>query len=53
MITILTLQLDPTAQAHFEALRQQHFPPALNHIPAHLTLFHQLPDSDETLALLH
>jgi 2'-5' RNA ligase len=53
MTTILTLQLEPTAQAHFDDLRQQHFPPARNQIPAHLTLFHQLPDSDETLTILH
>ncbi len=52
MTTILTLHLEPTAQAHFDALRQQHFPPARNQIPAHLTLFHQLPDSDETLTTL-
>jgi 2'-5' RNA ligase len=52
MTTILTLHLEPTAQAHFDALRQQHFPPARNQIPAHLTLFHQLPESDETLTIL-
>ena len=43
---ILTLKLDPAAAARFEALRQAHFPPALNHIPAHLTLFHHLPGHD-------
>lgn len=26
-------------------LRQAHFPPARNHLPAHLTLFHHLPPS--------
>ena len=40
---ILTLELDPTSQQFFERLRQQHFPAHLNQIPAHLTLFHQLP----------
>ena len=43
MTTILTLHLDNASQARFEALRQQHFPPARNQIPAHLTLFHALP----------
>lgn len=45
-VTIVTLGLDPEAQTYFEALRQQHFPPALNRIGAHLTLFHALPASE-------
>lgn len=45
MTHILTLHLDPAAQAHFDHLRRQHYPPALNHIPAHITLFHTLPDT--------
>ena len=40
---ILTLALDATSQAYFDALRQQHFPPAINYLKAHLTLFHHLP----------
>lgn len=40
---ILTAQLDDASFAHFQAMRQRHFPPARNHIPAHLTLFHHLP----------
>ncbi len=40
---ILTLKLDPASFARFDGLRRAHFPPALNHIPAHLTLFHKLP----------
>lgn len=36
-----------TAAAWFEDLRQQHFPPARNHVPAHLTLFHALPGEQE------
>ena len=40
---ILTLKLNEDAFARFDALRRAHFPPALNHIPAHLTLFHHLP----------
>jgi 2'-5' RNA ligase len=43
---ILTLGLHPDDQARFEALRQRHFPPAHNHIPAHLTLFHHLPGTE-------
>ena len=44
---ILTLTLDPASQAYFEALRRQHFPPALNHLAAHVTLFHHLPGAEE------
>ena len=40
---ILTLALDADSQAHFDALRKQHFPPAINYLAAHLTLFHHLP----------
>ncbi len=40
---ILTLALEPASQAFFERMRQLHYPAALNKIPAHLTLFHQLP----------
>ncbi len=40
---ILTARLDDVSFAHFQAMRQRHFPPARNHIPAHLTLFHHLP----------
>ncbi len=43
---ILTLGLHADDQARFDALRQRHFPSALNHIPAHLTLFHHLPGAD-------
>jgi 2'-5' RNA ligase len=47
MTTILTLELDPTSHSHFEALRQQHYPAHLNQIPAHISLFHQLPPAEE------
>ncbi|GGG40880.1 2'-5' RNA ligase family protein [Hymenobacter glacieicola] len=40
---ILTLTLDAAAQAYFNELRQQHFPPARNYLQAHVTLFHHLP----------
>ncbi len=45
---ILTLRLDPLAQTFYENLRRRHFPPERNLIPAHLTLFHQLPDKEST-----
>ena len=44
---ILTLELDPAAQAAFDALRRAHFPPERNHLQAHVTLFHALPASEE------
>lgn len=40
---ILTGMLEPRALAHFDALRQKHFPAERNFLPAHLTLFHHLP----------
>ena len=40
---IVTLKLDPASFARLDSLRRAHFPAALNHIPAHLTLFHHLP----------
>ncbi len=43
---ILTLTLDAAAQAYFDALRQRHFPPAVNYLAAHLTLFHHLPGAE-------
>jgi 2'-5' RNA ligase len=42
---ILTLQIDPAAQGRFDAERTAHFPPKRNHLPAHLTLFHNLPST--------
>lgn len=54
---ILTLQLDTLTFTRFDELRQQHFPPERNFLPAHLTLFHALPSHElgaitETLAAL-
>jgi hypothetical protein len=40
---ILTLALDAATQGWLEALRQAHFPPERNLVPAHVTLFHELP----------
>ncbi len=54
---ILTLAFDPETFARFDGLRRRHFPEKLNHIPAHATLFHNLPGVAEagvreTIALL-
>ena len=40
---ILTLALDDAAHTYFDALRRKHFPAKINHLSAHLTLFHHLP----------
>ncbi len=51
---IVTATMGAADQRHFDRLRQAHFPPERNHLPAHLTLFHQLPPSsrDELDALI-
>lgn len=41
---ILTLKLDATTFAVLDGLRQAHFPAERNFLPAHVTLFHALPD---------
>lgn len=43
---ILTLQLDAKSQAFFDAQRAKYFPPQINYIGAHLTLFHNLPGAE-------
>ena len=43
---ILTARPDAATLARFEALRRAHYPPALNRVPAHISLFHQLPGSE-------
>jgi len=43
---ILTLRLDGESQALFNEQRQHYFPPAINYLDAHLTLFHKLPNED-------
>lgn len=40
---ILTLQINESAFAYFNALRTKHFPPQINYLEAHVTLFHHLP----------
>ena len=52
MSCVLTLALGDEAQGRFEALRRQYFPPARNVIPAHLTLFHTLPEDETTEQVL-
>jgi 2'-5' RNA ligase len=45
---ILTLKLDQKTFSYFDQLRQQHFPPERNFLPAHITLFHALPGDQES-----
>ena len=52
LTTILTLAVEDGAQRWFEAQRQAYFPPALNRIPAHLSLFHSLPGDATTRHVL-
>ena len=44
---ILTLALDPESFSRFDGERRALFPAHLNRIPAHVTLFHHLPGSEE------
>ncbi len=44
---ILTLAIDAASFERFDALRRAHFPAGLNKVPAHVTLFHQLPGEAE------
>ena len=46
---ILTLELEPSAQLFFNNLRKQYFPPDINYLDAHLTLFHNLPAAEQTI----
>ncbi len=52
MTTIVTLALQDDVQRWFEEQRQAYFPPAMNHIPAHLSLFHSLPGDATTRHVL-
>lgn len=40
---VVTLALDDVSQARLQALRDAHFPPDRNVVPAHVSLFHSLP----------
>jgi 2'-5' RNA ligase len=44
---ILTLRLDPDTFGVLDGLRRAHFPPDRNVVPAHVTLFHDLPGAEE------
>jgi hypothetical protein len=46
---IVTLQFDEASFAFFNGLRKQYFPPAINYLSAHLTLFHHLPPDEPSL----
>ena len=47
---LITLGFDPATFEQLEELRQLYFPPERNQVPAHLSLFHQLPgDERETI----
>jgi 2'-5' RNA ligase len=52
MSGILTIRFDPVSQEHFEGMRQRYFPPERNLVPAHLTLFHVLPTTEEICSTL-
>ena len=43
---ILTLTLDADSQAFFDEQRRRYFPPKINYLSAHLTLFHALPGAE-------
>jgi len=49
---ILTLALDQVSSAFFNARRQQFFPPSINYLNAHLTLFHHLPQGQPEITML-
>lgn len=43
---ILTARPEAASLARFEALRRRYYPADLNRVPAHISLFHQLPGSE-------
>ncbi|MEJ7610465.1 MAG: 2'-5' RNA ligase family protein [Ferruginibacter sp.] len=47
---ILTLNIDEVAHSFFAAQRRLYFPPHINYLDAHLTLFHNLPSDDTLIA---
>lgn len=46
MPLILTLDFDETSFLFFDRLRREYFPPARNFLAAHITLFHNLPETE-------
>lgn len=51
-VYVLTLLTDPAHQKRMTALRKKFFPPKLNKLGAHLTLFHALPESKLESAII-
>lgn len=49
---IVTAEADPQSQHRFEAARARWFPAGRNVVPAHVSLFHQLPGLDAEAAAL-
>jgi hypothetical protein len=47
---IVTAELAPADFAWLEKLRRRHYPAERNRVPAHLTIFHALPPSNEAEA---
>ena len=45
LVYVLTLKLTDSLAKPMNSMREQYFPKRLNRTPAHLTLFHALPDS--------
>ena len=45
---IVTAHLDEASFATLDSLRRRHFPPALNKVPAHVSLFHALPGAERS-----
>jgi hypothetical protein len=43
---ILTARPDDAALVRFETLRRTHYPAGINRVPAHISMFHQLPGSE-------
>jgi 2'-5' RNA ligase len=41
---VLTLRMDEVSFARLDVLRRRHFPPHIDFLPAHLTLFHALSE---------
>ena len=43
---VITAHLDDDTFAILDGMRRRHFPPALNKVPAHISLFHHLPGEE-------
>jgi 2'-5' RNA ligase len=43
---LVTLGFDPSTFERLDGLRRRYFPPALNQVPAHVSLFHHLPGDE-------